>query len=228
MGCKTITEYFLKGTIPTEYCTECGGGGRDDSFNVDIFKRKEDSPVKRRLFGEKKEKPEDSSYDEIDAPWNAPEDVPVDSYETDDDYESIVPSDETPETEETASPISEEPAETLAEETAEPLAEERTQTLAEEPAQDEGGEPKTPSEASGEESVARPAGSGISGGAQAPPKQPSAEPLPVVPPEDSEGLSDFEESDDSEYSNDTEESDDLEKSFEYFEEPDGSSEEDGL
>jgi len=210
---RTITEYFLKGTIPTEYCTECGGGGRDDSFNVDIFKRKEDSPVKRRLFGDKKEKPEDSSYDEIDAPWSEPEDVPVDPESTFDDYESIVPPDETPYTEdtevteETALPISEERTETLPEETAEPLVEERTETLPEETARDEEGELKDLSEASGEESVPRPAGSGISGGAQAPQKQPSAEPPPVVPPEDSE---------------------DSEESFEYFEETDGSREEDGL
>jgi penicillin-binding protein 1A len=35
----TITELFLEGTIPTEYCRDCDGGG-DKSVNVEIFKRK--------------------------------------------------------------------------------------------------------------------------------------------------------------------------------------------
>jgi len=41
--CKsTMTEYFLNGTIPTEYCTECRGG-KDKSFNIEIFKRNRSS-----------------------------------------------------------------------------------------------------------------------------------------------------------------------------------------
>jgi penicillin-binding protein 1A len=47
----TITELFLEGTIPTEYCRDCDGGG-DKSVNVEIFKRKklpsESSDVLRR------------------------------------------------------------------------------------------------------------------------------------------------------------------------------------
>jgi hypothetical protein len=39
-----MTEYFLEGTIPTEYSTDCGEGtGRDESFNIDIFNKKRDS-----------------------------------------------------------------------------------------------------------------------------------------------------------------------------------------
>lgn len=39
----TITEYFLDGTIPTEYCYECRGGKKEESFNVEIFQRKKTS-----------------------------------------------------------------------------------------------------------------------------------------------------------------------------------------
>ncbi len=40
----TITEYFLDGTIPTEYCYECRGTKKEEeSFNVEIFKRKKTS-----------------------------------------------------------------------------------------------------------------------------------------------------------------------------------------
>ncbi len=40
----TMTEYFLEGTIPTEYSTDCGKGtSRDESFNIDIFNKKKDS-----------------------------------------------------------------------------------------------------------------------------------------------------------------------------------------
>ncbi len=38
-----ITEYFLEGTVPTEYSTKCNGDEKGDSFNVDIFKRKKSS-----------------------------------------------------------------------------------------------------------------------------------------------------------------------------------------
>jgi penicillin-binding protein 1A len=49
-GCKDImTEYFLEGTIPTEYSTECGEVKTSDSFNIDIFNRKEESP---NIFGD--------------------------------------------------------------------------------------------------------------------------------------------------------------------------------
>ncbi len=42
--CKnTITEYFLEGTIPTEYCTECKSGSENESFNKEIFRRKKSS-----------------------------------------------------------------------------------------------------------------------------------------------------------------------------------------
>ena len=40
----TIVEYFLEGTIPKDYCYECGKRTKDETFNVDIFKkRKRDS-----------------------------------------------------------------------------------------------------------------------------------------------------------------------------------------
>jgi penicillin-binding protein 1A len=39
----TVTELFLEGTIPTEYCYECKESVDDKTFNVDIFKRKKDS-----------------------------------------------------------------------------------------------------------------------------------------------------------------------------------------
>jgi len=38
----TITELFVKGTLPTEYCYECKEG-TGDTFNIDIFKRKKTS-----------------------------------------------------------------------------------------------------------------------------------------------------------------------------------------
>jgi len=45
--CKdTITEYFLEGTIPTEYCTECKSGSENESFNKEIFRRKKSSSDK--------------------------------------------------------------------------------------------------------------------------------------------------------------------------------------
>ena len=44
-GCDDlVTELFLEGTIPTEYCYDCKGGGGDKSFNVEIFKRKKSAP----------------------------------------------------------------------------------------------------------------------------------------------------------------------------------------
>ena len=59
--CKNImTEYFLEGTIPTEYSRECGEKtGGNESFNIDIFNRKDESS---RIF----ESPdsEDNGYSE--------------------------------------------------------------------------------------------------------------------------------------------------------------------
>jgi membrane peptidoglycan carboxypeptidase len=59
--CKDImTEYFLEGTIPTEYSTQCGEEeGSNESFNIDIFNRKDDSS---RFF--ESPRPEDSSFSE--------------------------------------------------------------------------------------------------------------------------------------------------------------------
>jgi penicillin-binding protein 1A len=43
-GCKNImTEYFLEGTVPSEYSTECGEAKTSESFNTDIFNRGEES-----------------------------------------------------------------------------------------------------------------------------------------------------------------------------------------
>ena len=39
----TMTELFLEGTLPTEYCYDCKGGKEDKSFNIDIFNRKKSS-----------------------------------------------------------------------------------------------------------------------------------------------------------------------------------------
>jgi len=41
----TMTEYFLDGTIPTQYCQECGTSQTGDSFNINIFKRKKPTPL---------------------------------------------------------------------------------------------------------------------------------------------------------------------------------------
>lgn len=40
-GCEYVVwEYFLQGTIPTEYCLECGSGEKEDeTFNPNIFRR---------------------------------------------------------------------------------------------------------------------------------------------------------------------------------------------
>lgn len=47
-NCKDImTEYFLEGTVPTEYSTECGGKKPADSFNIEIFNRED---VSSRVF----------------------------------------------------------------------------------------------------------------------------------------------------------------------------------
>jgi penicillin-binding protein 1A len=52
----TITELFLEGTLPTEYCYECKEGKVDKTFNIDIFKRKKTSSSS--FF----ENPESSDY----------------------------------------------------------------------------------------------------------------------------------------------------------------------
>ena len=59
--CKNImTEYFLEGTIPTEYSTQCGEEkSGDESFNIDIFNRKKDSS---RFF--ESPRSEESSFSE--------------------------------------------------------------------------------------------------------------------------------------------------------------------
>lgn len=54
--CKdTMVEYFLEGTIPKQYCTECSGKANKELFNVEIFKRirpKKEEPKKKILFPE--------------------------------------------------------------------------------------------------------------------------------------------------------------------------------
>jgi len=56
----TITELFLEGTLPTEYCYECKEGQVDKTFNIDIFKRKKTSSSS--FF----ENPESSDYFDTD------------------------------------------------------------------------------------------------------------------------------------------------------------------
>ena len=42
--CKDVmTEYFLPGTVPTEYCNECKPSRGNESFNLNIFKKKKSS-----------------------------------------------------------------------------------------------------------------------------------------------------------------------------------------
>ena len=68
----TITELFLEGTLPTEYCTDCKEGRtKDERFNIDIFNRKKTSPSRStRQPSEQTEIPEDfgidSSYYDFD------------------------------------------------------------------------------------------------------------------------------------------------------------------
>jgi len=50
---ETMTEYFLEGTIPTEYCQECGKSKAEDSFNINIFKRKK--PTEQEKQGDMRE-----------------------------------------------------------------------------------------------------------------------------------------------------------------------------
>ncbi|MGQ9615812.1 MAG: PBP1A family penicillin-binding protein [Spirochaetota bacterium] len=46
--CKNIiTEYFLEGTIPTEYCTICSDGGKETLFKKDIFERDRSSSIQK-------------------------------------------------------------------------------------------------------------------------------------------------------------------------------------
>jgi penicillin-binding protein 1A len=58
--CKdTIVEYFLEGTLPTEYCYECGKETQEKTFNVDIFNRKKSSSgdeSRRRLIPENQDR----------------------------------------------------------------------------------------------------------------------------------------------------------------------------
>jgi penicillin-binding protein 1A len=83
--CKNImTEYFLEGTIPTEYSRECGEEkGGNESFNVDIFNRKDDSS----RFFESTEK-EDNAFSErydmdFDAGIQEAEPPPMENLEPD-------------------------------------------------------------------------------------------------------------------------------------------------
>jgi hypothetical protein len=65
-GCKDImTEYFLEGTIPTAYSTECGEVRTSDSFNIDIFNREEEPA---NLFGDVPE-PGSSEYRREPGVW---------------------------------------------------------------------------------------------------------------------------------------------------------------
>ena len=75
--CKDVmTEYFLEGTIPTEYSTQCGEKkGGDESFNIDIFNRKDDSskffespPVEEDSFSESYDLDFDMGIEENDQP----------------------------------------------------------------------------------------------------------------------------------------------------------------
>jgi len=74
--CKDImTEYFLEGTIPTAY-TQCGEKkGRDESFNIDIFNREDDSskffespPVEDNPFSESYDLDFDMGMEDNDQP----------------------------------------------------------------------------------------------------------------------------------------------------------------
>jgi len=72
-GCEDlVTELFLEGTIPTEYCYDCKGGGGDKSFNVEIFKRKKSAPESGGAWGRKRgavpEAGSTSDGEGIDAP----------------------------------------------------------------------------------------------------------------------------------------------------------------
>ena len=64
--CKdTMVEYFLEGTIPKEYCTECSGKTSKELFNVEIFKKikpKKEETEKKILFPGTRETPEESNF----------------------------------------------------------------------------------------------------------------------------------------------------------------------
>ncbi|MFW6139676.1 MAG: penicillin-binding protein 1A, partial [Spirochaetota bacterium] len=66
----TITEYFLEGTVPTRYCSECKPGTEDSTFNVELFKRsssrKQPEPEEKEsdtLMFETPESPEEFEQD---------------------------------------------------------------------------------------------------------------------------------------------------------------------
>ena len=89
-----MTEYFLEGTIPTEYSTECGEGkGGDESFNIDIFNRKEDSSGffgspsgEDEPFAEEHDLDFDLGIEEDDQPYPAPDAYPNENGEADSEY----------------------------------------------------------------------------------------------------------------------------------------------
>ncbi|UCB46293.1 MAG: PBP1A family penicillin-binding protein [Spirochaetota bacterium] len=60
----SIVEYFLEGTLPTEYCYECGEEIQDKTFNVDIFKRKKDSSDNESYKRDILEIPDDYGFEE--------------------------------------------------------------------------------------------------------------------------------------------------------------------
>ncbi len=89
-----MTEYFLEGTIPTEYSTECGEGkGGYESFNIDIFNRKEDSSGFFRSpsgadepFAEEYDFDFDLGIEEDDQSYPAPYTDPYENGEADSGY----------------------------------------------------------------------------------------------------------------------------------------------
>jgi penicillin-binding protein 1A len=89
-----MTEYFLEGTIPNEYSTECGEGkGGDESFNIDIFNRKEDSSSffgspsgEDEPFAEEHDLDFDLGIEEDDQPYPAPDAYPNENGEADSEY----------------------------------------------------------------------------------------------------------------------------------------------
>jgi penicillin-binding protein 1A len=82
-GCKDImTEYFLEGTIPSEYSTECGDqkGDGDDTFNVEIFNRRDEPST---IFGDATEFDDYDAVDEEPYPTESEYDPYYENY---DDY----------------------------------------------------------------------------------------------------------------------------------------------
>ncbi len=81
-NCKdTIVEYFLEGTIPTDYCYDCDRDKKEKSFNIEIFKRKRPSSSAT----------EEDTYDNKSVDWSIISDIdnisPLDESEESGDYD---------------------------------------------------------------------------------------------------------------------------------------------